>query len=198
MKSLTLILLGLLLLLLVACGPSVKTERISPDQQTDFGGRWNDTDANMVAQSMIKDVLSRPWYGDHMRQHNEKPVVIVGTVRLMGTEHIATDTFINDMERELINSGLVKFVASKGERGEIRDEKQDQQTNASLETAKKLAEETGADYMLQGAINTITDSVDGKKAITYQVDLQLINLQTNEKVWIGSQKIKKIVTRSKF
>lgn len=199
MKRILLISLCLLMLTLIACGPSVKTTRISPDQTTDNSGRWNDTDASLVAQEMVKDVLSRAWYDEFIGKNSgRKPVVIVGTVRNLTSEHIDSEVFITDIERELINSAKVKFVASKGERMEVRDEKLDQQSNASAATVKQLAQETGADYMLQGSIKQINDSLDGTKAKFYQTDLQLIDLQTSEKVWIGSKEIKKIVERNKF
>jgi len=197
MKGIILFALSVVLLMLVACGPSSETLR--QKDVPDLGWRWNDNDSKQVAASMIKDVLSRPWYSEHMKATSgKKPVVIVGSVRVMGTEHIATDTFINDIERELTNSGMVTFVVSKGERVEIRDERIDQQTNSSAATAKKLAQETGADYMLQGTINTTTNTLDNKQTIVYQTDLQLVNLQSNEKVWIGTDKINKFTTKNKF
>jgi len=58
-----------------------------------------------------------------------------------------------------------------------------------------MGKEKGADFMLQGQINTIMDAA-GKQAIMYyQVELEMINILTNEKVWIGQKKIKKLVTR---
>jgi penicillin-binding protein activator len=188
----------LILLVIMGCSPNRVVTRVSTDETTDLSGRWNDTDASLTAQEMIKDMLSRNWYSDFMSDSEREPVVIVGTVRNLSDEHIDSATFINDMERELINSGQVKFVASKAEREEIRDEKVEQLSQASEETAKRLAAETGADYMLQGSIKTITDAVDGKQAKYYQIDLQLINLETTSKEWIGTKKIKKVITQKKF
>jgi uncharacterized protein (TIGR02722 family) len=196
MNRIIIITLAIAMLFVLACGPSVKVQRTSPDQTTDFSGRWNDTDASLVAQEMVKDVLTQPWYKNHLKEAQREPIVIVGSIRNMTTEHIDTKLFINDIERELINSGMVKFVASKDERLEVRDEKLDQQDNASMETMKKLRMETGADYMLQGGILSIIDTVDNVKAKYYQTDLQLINLETMEKVWVGTKKIKKVVTRN--
>ena len=48
-----------------------------------------------------------------------------------------------------------------------------------------------------GVINTITDQERGKTVVFYQVDLNLVNLETNEKVWLGQKKIKKFIGRSK-
>jgi len=48
--------------LILGCKRTVK--RISPDQQIDLSGRWNDVDSKLVAQEMIKDVMSRPWHNN--------------------------------------------------------------------------------------------------------------------------------------
>jgi len=36
------------------------------------------------------------------------------------------------------------------------------------------------------------------KAVYYQVDLELVDLETNVKSWYGQKKIKKIVERRRF
>jgi len=74
---------------------------------------------------------------------------VVGTVINKSLEHINTETFVKDLERELINSGEVKFVASSAERQEVRQERAEQQENANDETRKKMKNENGADYMLR-------------------------------------------------
>ncbi len=198
MKKVLCLLLGIAVLFFAACGPNRVVTRTATDTTTDLSGRWNDTDSRLVATEMIKDVLSRQWHQDFVSGHSRKPVVIVGTMRNLSTEHIQTDTFISDMERELINSGQVKFVASRGERMELREEKLEQQSQASEETAKRLAAETGADFMLQGSIKSIIDAVEGRQVKFYQVDLQLVNLETSEKVWIGTKKIKKDIVQKKY
>ena len=198
-KKSTLLIISILVtvvLLASACGPSRKVSRIQADQTTDISGRWNDTDSRLTAEAMIKDVLSRPWLSDFHMKNGKKPTVIVGTVRNKSSEHIPVDMFIKNMERELINSGDVEFVASKKERGEVRDERVDQQSHASVKTAKELGQETGADYMLKGTINSIVDTFEGQRAVAYQVDLELIDLETNSKVWIGNKQIKKFIEQS--
>ncbi|MEW5922430.1 MAG: penicillin-binding protein activator LpoB, partial [Candidatus Zixiibacteriota bacterium] len=100
-------------------------------------------------------------------------------------------------ERELINSGRVRFVASSGQRDEIRGERFDQQEFASQETMKKIRNETGADFILMGAIKTIVDQVEGTKVVYYQTDLEMINIESMEKVWIGTKKIKKGISQDK-
>ena len=175
------------------CNP--KVTRTSADTVTDLSGNWNDTDSRLVSEEMIQDVLSRKWLPKFNRQHGKAPTVIVGTVRNLSHEHINTRTFINDLERELINSGEVAFVASSSERGEIREERREQDLHAREDTRKAMGQEIGADFMLQGSINTIIDAVKGEQVRFYQVDLTLVDLESNQKVWIGQKKIKKTVEK---
>lgn len=182
------------MLLLGACSTSVT--RMDAGEVKDLSGAWNDTDSQQVSEEMIKDVLSRPWFGEFTRDKSRQPAVIVGEVSNLSHEHINVNTFVADMERALINSGQVQFVASANERKEIRVERKDQDLNASEATRKAMGQEQGADFMLKGSINTIID-VSGKTQLRfYQVDLTLISLVDNRKVWVGQKKIKKLVERS--
>ena len=113
---------------LSACGQQVT--RVETDSVTDLSGNWNDTDSRLVADEMIQDALSRSWLSRFNREQGKPPTVIVGEVRNLSHEHINTRTFIADMERALINSGEVEFVASSQEREEIRSARTDRATIA--------------------------------------------------------------------
>ncbi len=183
-----------MLLVLSGCGKRVS--RVSPNSTMDLSGRWNDTDSRLVADQMIADCLSQRWLFPY-QESKTTPTVIVGKIRNKSHEHISVGTFIKDIERALLNSGKVGFVANKVERDQLREEKADMQSNASATTGKSQGEEQGADLMLLGSINTIVDQ-EGKKAVLfYQVDMELIEIESNKKVWIGDKKIKKYVQRSK-
>ncbi|MBC8382257.1 MAG: penicillin-binding protein activator LpoB [Candidatus Cloacimonetes bacterium] len=193
------VLLIAVLALIISCsGPSRQVSRVGVDTTIDLSGRWNDADARMVSEKIVDDVLDANWLFSWMGDNQEKPIVIVGTIGNKTSEHINTETFSADIERELVNSGKVRFVAAKKQRDEIRDERLDQQSQASEETSKRLAQELGADFMLQGTLSSIEDAIDGKKVVYYQADMNLVNLETNEIVWMGSKKIKKFVAQSKL
>jgi len=182
--------------LLVGCGSSRQVTRLDPGQVTDLSGKWNDTDAKLVAEEMISDCVARPWLSDFLLEKSKKPVVTVGRIRNKSSEHIDTETFTTDFERELTNSGKVIFVAAKVERDDVREERLEQRDWASEETVKKLRQETGADFILLGAIKSITDQLEGEKVVFYQTDLELINVETMVKAWIGTKKIKKGISQS--
>ncbi len=188
--------MGLLVLpFLFACG--TKVERLDTHEIKDVSGRWNDTDSQMVAQEMINDCLNSGWYNKATLRLGKEPTVIVGSVTNDSMEHINTNAFVEEMQRALINSGKVAFVASKDERGEVRQERLEQDEFASEETRKAFGREVGADYMLSGVLNSIVDSQSKEAVVFYQVNMKLIDIETNQIVWNGQKQIKKYVKRSK-
>ena len=183
-------------LLMVGC--ATKVERVDSDEQIDLSGAWNDTDSQLVAEEMISDVLSRPWIDKHLANEGSEPTVIVGSISNLSHEHINTRTFVRDMERELINSGRVEFVASAADREEIRSEREDQDLNSTESTRNAAGQEIGADYMLKGSIETIIDANAKKQVRYYQVNLSLISMADNRIVWRGQKEIKKKVSNAKL
>ncbi|MGC4095609.1 MAG: penicillin-binding protein activator LpoB [Nitrospira sp.] len=184
-------------LALSGCGHETKVTRVDAGVVIDLSGRWNDTDSRMVAEAMVKDALQYPWLGNFEKANQRQPVVVVGTVLNSSHEHISVQTFITDLERELTNSQKITFVAGKGERDEVRNERKEQAIYAREDTQKAPGKETGADFMMKGTIATILDEADGTKAVFYQVDLQMIDLENNAKVWYGQKKIKKVVEKKR-
>jgi hypothetical protein len=193
----TIVLAVCLSLFTLGCGGKTVT-RVDPDTTIDLSGYWNDTDSRLVSEEMIGDALSGIWYTEYMEGHDERPTVIVGTVRNESSEHIAVSTFIGDIERAFVNSRRVNVVATAEEREEIRDERMDQGKYASDETIKQFGRENGADFMLIGRISSILDQEGGDQVRAYQVDMTLVDIETNEKTWIGQKKIKKFVGRGKY
>jgi len=201
MKSFRFLLFVCLLAAVSAAGCSgSQVTRVDVDETIDLSGRWNDSDSRLTAKEMIDDCLRRSWQMDFVEVAHRKPVVIVGSVVNRSHDHINAEVFVKDLERSLLNSGKVKFVADSGQRGEIREERlaQNQDGFTDPATIKALRKETGADFMLIGSINSIKDEFKGRYVILYQVNLELIDLENNEKVWIGQQHLKKVVKRSKF
>ena len=196
-KFLAIVCIMVSIALITGCGTKVK--RTAIDKTIDLSGRWNDTDSRLVSEEMIKDCLGRPWINKFNESKNADPVVIVGTVVNRSHEHINSQLFTKDLEKSLINSAKVKVVASNQERQELRDERNNQKEGFTVkDTIKDHGFETGADFILKGSINSVKDEVKGKYVILYQVNLELIDLTSNQKVWIGEKEIKKYVKKGGF
>lgn len=184
--------------LLVGCSSGGKqVSRIDSNSVTDLSGAWNDTDSRLVSEEMINDCLGRPWY-DNMIQNKGGviPTVVIGKINNKSHEHISVETFVKDMEKALINSGRVDFVANAQERNELRSELASQEGNATEETQKQAGQEIGADLMLTGTINSIIDQEGGDQVVYYQIDLELTDIQSHRKVWLGDKKIKKFISKN--
>lgn len=176
---------------LSSCGTVV--QRIEPGEVRDLSGTWNDTDSRLVAEEMAREL--RGWVEGYRLANRRPPTLVVGEVRNLAEEKIGVASFIGDIERALADARRVTFVASGEERAGARAERRDQDFHATSATRKPMGRELGADYMLTGTISAIVDRSDWSEVRYYQVDLALVDLADNAKVWLGQKKIKKSVRR---
>jgi uncharacterized protein (TIGR02722 family) len=186
----------LLAALLLAGGCARTVTRVNPDAVIDLSGRWNDTDSRLVANTMTGEMFSGRWNAEFAKQTpGRRPVIVVGLIENKSHEHINAATFIGDIEKAIVADGNIRLVVAGEKRNDLRRERAGQQDFAAPETIKKWGRELGADFILQGTINSIVDVYKRDRVVFYQVDLQLTNIETNEIVWIGDQKIKKTINR---
>ncbi len=187
-----------LIALSAAACSSTNVTRIDPLSVTDLSGQWNDTDSRLVAEELIYQSLNGRWIARFSdAQGGEAPSLIVGTFRNRSVEHIPISTFVGDLERAFVNSGALTLVAGGYERDELRDERYDQQQYARADTRTRLGQELGAQFILQGEIQSIEDQKTsrGEKIVFYQVDARIVDLESNVVVWAGQHKIKKYIER---
>lgn len=193
---------GLALLMAAgACGPTKTVQRTSADSTEggDLSGYWNDIDANLVAKEMIDDCMSRAWITDHMQgSGGQKPIVkLMGVIKRTDDRNVNEQYFAKRLEREMLNSGKVRVVAAWGQDNINVVERARQSTHAGDDTAKAQGNETGADYTLQTVVNSQNESDGGGKSVrAYMVNMELVNVETNEKVWIGEKMIRKVVDQA--
>jgi hypothetical protein len=173
-----------------------RVARIDPTSVTDLSGRWNDADSRLVAAALVDQALGAPWLGRAAAARGGRPpAVVVGGFRNATMEHIPVATFTRDLERAFVNGGAVTVVASREERASVRAERADQQVFAAADGRVRPAKEQGARYMLQGDVQAIEDAEGRERVVYYQIDAALVDLESNEKVWVGQQRIKKYIDR---
>ncbi len=180
-----------------ACSPNWKVKRIDPEKTVDLDYRFDDEDAKQIARGMIEDALGKPWINEYMAVNEKRPMVVVGNVKNETEDYINPDLFTDVIQEELLNSGKVRFIAERDLRAELRQERIEDLEFRDPATIKNAAMEKGADYMMLGRIKDVKErSVDQRQVVNfYQVTLELIDIETNEKVWIESREIKKTAKR---
>jgi uncharacterized protein (TIGR02722 family) len=181
----------LIALVLFSCARSVS--RIDPGQQIDLSGRWNDTDSRMVADKMVTELLGSDKFQDYAKTLGKKPSVIVGLIRNKTSEHIDADNYVKKIELAIYNSNIADLVESDSFRDKLRQERAEQQDFASANTASKWGKEQGANLMLFGEMTSETDTYNKKRVVNYVTTLFLTDIETNKRVWLGQEEIKKFI-----
>ena len=193
-----------LLFVFAGCSSNPKVSRVDADTQIDLSGRWNDTDVRMVSGSLINDCLGSArvsqFIRDYSSQNNGRlPACLVGNFRNESSEHIDTSIISKAMEIAVVNSGKMDFVAGGDTLTEIRSERQDQQGNASEESAAALGNETGAILLLTGTVNSVIDRAGNTTTRSYFVSAELTNIETRTRLWMGqNDEIKKVIRQSNY
>ena len=174
---------------LPACGRKVAV--IDPNTSIHLSGMWNDDDSKTVSNEMIEQCMKGAWITNFRDRSGRAPLFRVSSIQNKSNEEIATEIFTNDLERAAINSGRVRVVGSRGEAEQTRAERADVQANAAAAPAS--GNEQAPDFVLQGSIKIQHDGHKDTQVKFYQVDLKLLDITTNETVWIGSTERKKLI-----
>lgn len=189
-------------LALVACGPTRSVTRTAPGatEGGDLSGYWNDIDAEQVAEAMIDQCLSAAWISNHQAEHGgDRPVIkLMGVIKRTDDRYVNEQYFSKQLERELLNSAKVRVVAASDQENINVRERDRQAVYADDETAKAQGQELGSDYTLQTIVNSQNETDGGGKTVrAYLVNMELVNTETNEKVWIGEKKIRKVIEQAR-
>lgn len=183
---------------LTSCASNSSVSRVSKDTIADVNEYWNDSDIDIVCNDLIQKCVQSPRLANFKAENGRTAKVILGPVRNDSSEFIDTSIVSLKMQNAIINSGVVDFVSSGGERDALRAERLQQIDNVDPATAAAIANETGADYMFVGRVQSVVQYDNKGKTGTrrYYVTLQMHDLSTTVIVWSGqNDEIKKIVTR---
>ncbi len=184
----------------VLAGCGTRVENVDPRTEGYLSGRWNDSDARAVAEELIPQCLGSPWLPEFRGQHGEqRPRILIADMENNTSEHISTDVFMNELQRVLINSGVVRFVADEVVRDDLMREVEWQREMAKGGGVSDDVDRgvSGADFVMLGIVNSVVDQESKSAIVYYKVDLSLTDLRNWEKVWIGTAERKHLVEGAK-
>ena len=165
------------ILLTSGCGGPkafTKGEYDDPTRVELLDDKFNESDMHQMAESVIKAMVACAYVANAPKP----PVVIVEKVQNRTQEHIDMQSMTDMIRTALIKTGKVRFV-NKEERGTVEDEIQYHESGAvNGPTAKRRGKQTGADYILSGALATNIQEVGGDKLIYYKLTMNLTNLES--------------------
>jgi hypothetical protein len=161
--------------------------------------RWNETDARLTGEEMIRSALAKPWLKEFVREaQGKRPFLLVDDFENRTSEQIDTKALFEAVRNELLSSGKVRFLDG-AQRQKILDEYKYQQSGVVKQgSAKGPGKQHSADFFMVGAISSQVAEADGYKTVTYQVEMRLTNIETSEIAWTEIKKLKKQFRRSRF
>lgn len=178
-------------LILTSCGPKafVKGDYDGDvNRQNLLNDSWSETDM----QNVVKDLVGSLTAHHSIANANKPPVVMVTQLQNKTSEHIDTQNIMDMVRVELMRGGRVAFI-DKEARGDISEEYNYQNSGmVSEETKKGPGGQTGADFIINGRLDSIVQEVGKEKTIYYKVTLNLTNLKTSQIVWSDYKQIRKL------
>lgn len=184
-----LILAALAAVVFSSCGPKafVKGEYDDVNRENLMNDQWSETDMQVTVKSMVDSMVN------HSSINNAKkmPIVMVTNLQNKTSEHIDTQSIMDMVRVDLTNSGKVAFI-DKEARQDISNEYDYQNTGmVSEETKKGPGGQTGADFIINGRLDSIVQEVGKDKSVYYKLTLNLTNLKTGVISWTNQKQIRK-------
>jgi penicillin-binding protein activator len=191
MKSLKYAFVSFLLLSLAGCGPKafVKGEYDEDvNKQNLLTDQWSETDMQVTVKSMVDSLINHPV----INSAKVPPVVMVTNLQNKTSEHIDTQSIMDMVRVELMNSGKVSFV-DKEAREDIKNEYDYQNSGMVNDTTKKgPGGQVGADFIVNGRLDSIVQEAGKDKTIYYKITLNLTNLKTSVITWTNQKQFRKL------
>ncbi len=182
-------LISILFLGLTACGPKafVKGDYDDVERKNLLNDQWSETDMQSAVKDLVSSMMSHPT----IDKSKTPPVVMVTNLQNKTSEHIDTQSVLDMIRVELMKSGKVSFI-DKEARQDVADEYNYQNSGmTSKDTKKGPGGQTGADYIINGRLDSIVQEVGKEKTVYYKLTLNLTNLKTTVINWSDHKQIRK-------
>jgi uncharacterized protein (TIGR02722 family) len=167
----------------LAGGCKSRTIVRDPNNPEAYDEKWGYSDLKATSEDMVRSMLTSPPIADR----TDRPILVFYGFANRTSDHIDTRQLYNSISTILTQAGRVRFVDIE-QRGNIAEEVGYQQSgNVSPETARRLGEQTGAEYLLTGDISSIVKREGSSRLVYYQVRMKLTDIRTSIIEWSGTK-----------
>ncbi|MCB0351844.1 MAG: penicillin-binding protein activator LpoB, partial [Bdellovibrionales bacterium] len=176
---------------LSSCGPKAYV-RGEYDQDVNSTNLLNDKWSETDMQNAVRDLVQSASNHYAIRTAKKPPVVMVTRMQNKTSEHIDTQNITDMLRVELMRSAGLQFV-DKAAREDISEEYDYQNAgNVSAQTRKGPGGQIGADYIINGRLDSIVQQAGRDKSVYYKLTLNMTNLKTGLIVWSDYKQIRKL------
>lgn len=175
---------------MTACGPRqfVKGEYDENVNDTNLlTDKWSESDMQVAVRDLVASAVAHP----AIAQAKRPPIVMVTRLQNKTSEHIDTQSVADMFTAELMRSGKTQFV-DKAAREDIAEEYDYQDSGmVSRETKKGKGGQVGADFIMNGRIDSIVQEAGKDKTVYYKITMNLTNLKTGLIQWTDYKQLRK-------
>lgn len=189
MKNIIVSALAISCLALTNCGPKAftKGEYDDVNRENLLNDQWSETDMQKAVADLVASLLAHP----AIAKATKEPVVMVTGLQNKTSEHIDTQSIMDMVRVELMKSGKVAFI-DKEARQDIADEYNYQNSGMVDKNSKKgPGGQIGADFIINGRMDSIVQEVGKDKSVYYKLTLNLTNLKSSMIQWSDQKQIRK-------
>ena len=175
--------------LTVSCGPKAFVKGNYDDVQREnlLNDSWSETDMQKAVADLVASAVQHPT----LKSAKGLPIVMVTNLQNKTSEHIDTQSIMDMVRVELMNTGKVGFI-DKEARQDIADEYNYQNSGMVADESKKgPGGQTGADFIMNGRLDSIVQEVGKDKTVYYKLTLNMTNLKTGVISWSNYKQIRK-------
>jgi uncharacterized protein (TIGR02722 family) len=175
----------------VGCGPQafVKGKYDDNVQKTNLmTDEWSESDMQATVKSMVTSLIAHPVVAGA----KTRPVLMVTSLQNKTSEHIDTQSIMDMVRVELMKTGKLAFI-DKEARQDI-DQEYDYQNSGrvSSETKKGPGAQTGADFIVNGRLDSIVQEAGKEKSVYYKMTLNLTSIKSGVIEWTDQKEIRKL------
>ncbi len=189
LKNFFVLMIALSTLAVTACGPKafVKGTYDDTNRENLMNDQWSETDMQKAAADLVASMMKHP----SIANAKTPPIVMVTNLQNKTSEHIDTQSIMDMVRVEVMNTGKVSFI-DKEARQDISDEYNYQNSGmVGGETKKGPGGQVGADFIINGRLDSIVQEVGKDKSVYYKLTLNLTNLKTSVITWSNHKEIRK-------
>lgn len=173
----------------ISCGPKAFVKGNYDDVQKEnlLNDSWSETDMQKAVADLVSSAVQHPT----LKSAKGLPIVMVTGLQNKTSEHIDTQNIMDMVRVELMNTGKVGFI-DKEARQDIADEYNYQNSGMVADESKKgPGGQTGADFIMNGRLDSIVQEVGKDKTVYYKLTLNMTNLKTGVISWSNYKQIRK-------
>lgn len=189
------------LVILSACAPKIKTERVSLEESDKkslkITDEWVATDTQNAVKAILKQIDEHRGFQRYLAKLGRRPKIFVGEVQNNTSEaYFPVGDFNDELLNEFSASGDFILIDEAARNRILKEITYQNDGMVKPEDIKKVGKASGADLIIFGNIRMKPETMSGKTVKDYSVNLRMTDIESGEEVFRTRYKTSKYSKRS--